>query len=127
MSDKVVVFQAPFQNVDRPYRISGVSEHAPTFSKGLSMELFTLPSGYEVVPHDHGDVETAIFVLEGTGLVKYGDDLENEVVYTKGCFVFIPPFVRHQPMSIGDNSIRAIICRNVPYMIEEKTLKISEE
>ena len=77
--------------------ISGQSVGA----SGLSMHLVVIPPGAKADPHVHLGYETGIYVLEGTVLTRWGQNLENEVVSRAGEFLFIPPGVPHDATNLS--------------------------
>jgi uncharacterized RmlC-like cupin family protein len=84
-------------------------------SKGLCMNIVVIPPGGQAEAHYHDGYETAIYLLEGTVETLYGDGLRQSVVNTAGEFLFIPPFVPHQPRNLSATEpARAIVARNDP-------------
>jgi len=82
-------------------------------AQGLSMHLVVIPPGARAEPHRHRGHETAIYVLEGRVLTRWGEGLVNEVVSTAGEFLFIPPDVPHEAVNLSDTeAARAIVARN---------------
>ena len=96
---------------------------------GLSMHLVVIPPGAKAEPHIHVGYETGIYVLEGKVLTRWGTNLENEVISTRGEFLFVPPDVPHEATNLSQTeSARAIVARNdsaeqdkvVPYSVMDK-------
>jgi uncharacterized RmlC-like cupin family protein len=80
---------------------------------GLAMHLVLIPPGARATPHLHLGYETAIYVLEGRVLTRWGDQLENEVVNQAGDFLFVPPNVPHEAVNLSQTEpARAIVARN---------------
>lgn len=104
-----------------PFKLRAVSEGYPTYAQNLGMELLIVPPGGTEEPHHHSDYETAIFVISGQGIVKFGDDLEDVSNFKQYDFLFIPPNVYHQPINTDESQpLVAIISRNTPYDVREK-------
>ena len=84
-------------------------------SKGLHMQLITMPPGAWGKTHKHELHETAIYVLSGVGGTYYGENLEHHVVARAGEFLYMPPNVPHLPynMSKTEPAI-AVIARTDP-------------
>ena len=84
-------------------------------AKGLSLLRVVIPPGATANAHYHAGFETAIFLLKGRVLTRYGRDLAEEVINVAGDFIFIPPDVPHEPrnMSVTDEAI-AIVARTDP-------------
>jgi len=51
--------------------------------------------------HCHGGFETAIYVLKGRVLCKYGDKLARSALVEAGDFLYIGPGVWHQPINLS--------------------------
>jgi len=80
---------------------------------GLSMHLVVIPPGARAEPHAHVGHETAIYVLEGRVLTRWGEGLTEEVVSEAGDFLFIPPGVPHEAINLSaDAPARAVVARN---------------
>ncbi len=92
-------------------------------TQGLAMHLVVIPPGAAAASHYHHDFETAIYVLEGRVETRYGLNLEKTLVSEPGDFIFVPPFVPHQPRNLSDTEpARAIIARNDALEHERVTL-----
>ena len=84
-------------------------------ASGLSMHLVVIPPGAKAEPHIHVGYETGIYVLEGEVLTRWGPNLENEVMSTRGEFLFVPPDVPHDATNLSQTEpARAIVARNDP-------------
>lgn len=80
---------------------------------GLSMHLVVIPPGGRADPHLHRGHETAIYVLEGRVLTRWGARLEHEVISEAGDFLFVPPDVPHEAVNLDpDRPARAVVARN---------------
>lgn len=84
-------------------------------AQGLAMHLVVIPPGAKAAPHVHRGYETAIYVLEGRVLTRWGEGLAQSVVSEAGEFLFIPPDVPHEAVNLSDTlPARAIVARNDP-------------
>jgi uncharacterized RmlC-like cupin family protein len=84
-------------------------------SSGLSMHLVVIPPGARAEPHVHVGYETGIYVLEGTVLTRWGENLEHEVTSSAGDFLFVPPGVPHEAINLSATEpARAVVARNHP-------------
>lgn len=96
-----------------PYFL-GIS-HDTAGARALSLNLIEIPPGAEGEAHAHCGYETAIYILEGRVLTRWGEGLRQTIVSEPGDFVFIPPDVPHQPVNLAsDRPARAIVARNDP-------------
>ncbi len=103
---------------------SGISAES-TGAKAICMHLLEMPPGASANPHYHEAHETAIFVLEGSGAMRYGSELEHVLEFEQGDFVYIPPGVPHQPYNPTDTLIRAVLARTDPN--EQESVVLLEE
>lgn len=89
--------------------ISGTNSGA----KGLSLNRVVIPPGATARAHRHLGSESAIYIIQGTVLTRYGDKLELSVVNQAGDFLFIPAGVPHQPTNLSRTQPAvAIVARN---------------
>jgi uncharacterized RmlC-like cupin family protein len=112
----VVTVRASVETMTRqqlPYFL-GISA-ASAGARGISMNMVVIPPGGAAVPHIHRGYETAIYLLEGRVLTRYGPGLGQSVVNEAGDFLFIPADVPHQPVNLSDTEpARAIVARTDP-------------
>jgi len=52
--------------------------------------------------HHHGPLESIIFVISGTALMRWGDWLEFVTKAEAGSFLLVPPFMPHQELNASD-------------------------
>ena len=62
--------------------------------------------------HHHGELETVIYVVSGSGKIRWGDNLEFEESVEPGDFNYVPPFVPHQEINPGATPSQWVIVRN---------------
>ena len=97
-------------------------QHVPYFlgisaatagARGLSLHLVCIPPGAAAEPHVHRGHETAVYLLEGRVMTRYGPGLAQSVINEAGDFLYIPPDVPHQPINLSSSvPARAIVARN---------------
>ncbi len=91
--------------------ISGANSGA----RGLSLNRVVIPPGKSAKAHRHIGSESAIYIIQGTVLTRYGDNLQWSVVNGAGDFLFIPAGVPHQPTNLSSTQPAvAIVARNDP-------------
>lgn len=61
----------------------------------LYMGVFRVPAGSSSRPHYHANCESAVYMLSGHLIVRWGDHLENELTLEPGDMVFVPPRETH--------------------------------
>lgn len=106
--------------------VSGISAES-VGAKALCMHLLEMPPGATSKPHYHDAHETAILVLEGSGKMRHGPRLEEELEFEAGDFVYIPAGVPHQPFNPTDGVIRAVLARTDPNEQESVVLTAETE
>ncbi|SPH18423.1 hypothetical protein DEA8626_01961 [Defluviimonas aquaemixtae] len=93
-----------------------------TGAKGICMHLLTIPPGGRAKAHKHATHETAIFVLEGRGVMLWGARLEHRMKTEAGDLVYIPADTPHLPFNPTDAPVRAVIARTDPHEQESVVL-----
>ena len=103
--------------VDKPQGFTyfhGVSKEA-VGATWLAMHLGVLPPGMVGLAHTHADHETAVYVLEGEALIRWGAGLTHETRATAGDFVFVPAGIPHQAINPSTTeACRTVIARTDP-------------
>jgi uncharacterized RmlC-like cupin family protein len=95
-----------------PYFLGISAESAG--AKGISMNMVVIPPGGSAEPHMHQGFETAIYVIKGRVLTRFGEGLKQETINETGDFLFIPASLPHQPVNLSDTEAAiAIVARNV--------------
>lgn len=93
-----------------PYFV-GISS-ATAGARSLAMNIVCIPPGAAAEPHVHRGYETAIYLLEGRVLTRYGPGLARSTINEAGDFLYIPAGVPHQPVNLSDTEpARAIVAR----------------
>lgn len=68
--------------------------------------------------HHHGVQETAVYVLEGEAVVRWGDRGENSVTVQSGDFLHVPSWLPHQELNpSSDVPFRWVVVRSTPEAI----------
>ena len=91
--------------------ISGANSGA----KGLSLNRVVIPPGASAKAHRHIGSESAIYIIQGTVLTRYGEKLQYSIVNHAGDFLYIPAGLPHQPTNLSTSETAvAIVSRNDP-------------
>ncbi len=93
-----------------------------TGAEGICMHLLTIPPGGRAKAHKHESHETAIYALEGTTRMYWGDRLEHVMDIAAGELLYIPAGVPHLPFNPTDAPARAVIARTDPHEQESVVL-----
>ncbi len=93
---------------------------------GICMHLLEVPPGGRAKAHMHDSHETAIYVLEGAGMVMHwGDRLEHVMEAAPGDIIYIPAGVPHLPINRGPGPARAVVARTDPN--EQESVRLLPE
>ena len=84
-------------------------------SRGIHMQLITMPPGAKGKAHKHERHETAIYVISGESGTWYGEELEHHVVARAGDFLYMSPNVPHLPYNMSQTEpVIGVIARTDP-------------
>ncbi|MEM1431781.1 MAG: cupin domain-containing protein [Pseudomonadota bacterium] len=92
-------------------------------AQSICMHVLTIPPGGRAKAHLHESHETAIYVLEGTAEMYWGESLEHHVTTEPGEIIYIPAGVPHLPLNRGTTTARAVIARTDPHEQESVVLR----
>jgi uncharacterized RmlC-like cupin family protein len=90
-----VIKPGPDREVPRGVVGGAEISQATAGAQNIYMALFRVPAGAQSRPHYHENCESAVYMLSGSLLVKWGDRLEQEVVLEPGDLVYVPPRETH--------------------------------
>ncbi len=111
---KVVSSAAPFVGKQALTYTPGISAET-VGSKGIHLQMVTIPPGAGAKAHRHEAHETALYVLSGESGMWYGEGLKDHMVAKAGDYVYIPANVPHLPYnSSATEPCTAIIARTDP-------------
>jgi uncharacterized RmlC-like cupin family protein len=87
----------PGEDRDVPRGVLGGAEisQATTGASNIYMGVFRVPANASSRPHYHENCESAVYMLSGHLIVRWGDRLENEVTLEPGDMVYVPPRETH--------------------------------
>src|SRR5204863_7382392 len=85
------------QERDVPRGVLGGAEisQATAGAANIYMGVFRVPAGGRSRPHYHANCESAVYMLSGNLLVRWGDNLEQSVDLEPGDMVYVPPRETH--------------------------------
>ncbi|CAA9543972.1 MAG: hypothetical protein AVDCRST_MAG19-141 [uncultured Thermomicrobiales bacterium] len=94
--------------------VAGIS--AETVGAGrLCLHLVTIPPGGRGRAHLHAGHETALYVLSGAAVTRFGPSLRRRVTVRAGDFHYIPAGVPHLPLNASaDEPCVAVLARTDP-------------
>lgn len=93
-----------------------------TGAQAICMHLLTIPPGGRAKAHKHATHETAIYVLDGSAVMYWGERLEHRMETVAGDLVYIPADVPHLPLNPSNAPVRAVIARTDPHEQESVVL-----
>ena len=93
---------------------SGVSAQS-VGAQGICMHLLNIPPGGRAKAHLHANHETAIYILQGTAEMWYGEGLRERLTASAGDFIYIPAGVPHLPINTSATETAvAVLARTDP-------------
>jgi uncharacterized RmlC-like cupin family protein len=93
---------------------SGISAQSAG-AHGICMHLLTIPPGGRAKAHLHANHETAIYILQGTAEMWYGEGLREHLTVSAGDFLYIPAGMPHLPANpSATETAVAILARTDP-------------
>jgi uncharacterized RmlC-like cupin family protein len=88
---------------------------ATTGATKLYMGVFRVPPGSSSRPHYHANCESAVYMLSGNLIVRWGDRLEHELTLEPGDMVFVPPRETHVLENPSDQvAAQYVVARDSP-------------
>ena len=100
-----------------PRGVVGGAEISQTTAgaQNIYMAQFRVPAGAQSRPHYHENCESAVYMLSGSLLVKWGDHLEHEVMLEPGDLVYVPPRETHvlENLSVSEPA-EYVVARDSP-------------
>ncbi len=93
---------------------------------GLSMLRVVIPPGGKAKAHVHKGYESAVYLLQGRVLTRYGEGLSQSVINEAGDFIYIPADVPHRPENLSRTEPAiAIVARTDPN--EQESVHLYED
>lgn len=81
----------------------------------IYMGVFRVPPGTSSRAHYHERCESAVYMLSGQLIVRWGDHLEREVTLDPGDMVFVPPRETHVLENPSENvAAEYVVARDSP-------------
>jgi uncharacterized RmlC-like cupin family protein len=82
----------------------------------IYMGVFRVPAGARSRPHYHANCESAVYMLSGNLLVRWGDNLEQSVELDPGDLVYVPPRETHILENLSDaDAAEYVVARDAPH------------
>ncbi len=86
-----------------------------TGAANIYMGVFRVPAGAQSRPHYHADCESAVYMLSGRLNVRWGEELEHELVLEPGDLVYVPPRETHLLENPSDReAAEYVVARDAP-------------
>jgi uncharacterized RmlC-like cupin family protein len=107
----------PGEDHDVPRGVVGGAEISQTTAgaQNIYMGRFRVPAGARSLPHYHEGCESAVYMLSGELLVKWGDHLEKEIQLEPGDMVYVPPRETHVLENSSDTAAAEyVVARDSP-------------
>ena len=100
-----------------PRGIVGGAEisQATAGAHNIYMGRFRVPAGARSRPHYHEGCESALYMLNGSVRIRWGDHLEEELVVESGDMLYVPPRVTHIVENVSDaEAADYVVARDSP-------------
>jgi uncharacterized RmlC-like cupin family protein len=107
----------PGADRDLPRGVLGGSEisRATTGASNIYMAVFRVPKGAKTRPHYHAGCESAVYMLSGSMLVRWGDSLEESLTVEPGDLLYVPPRETHILENLSDTQdAEYVVARDAP-------------
>ncbi len=101
-----------------PRGIVGGAEisQATAAAHNIYMGRFRVPAGARSRPHYHEGCESALYMLNGSVRIRWGDHLEEAVVVEPGDMLYVPPRVTHIVENVSDTETADyVVARDSPH------------
>jgi uncharacterized RmlC-like cupin family protein len=108
----------PGEDHDVPRGVVGGAEISQATAGALNIYMghFRVPPGARSLPHYHEGCESAVYMLSGGLLVKWGDRLEKELKLDPGDMVYVPPRETHVLENTSDTEgAEYVVARDSPH------------
>ena len=102
---------------DVPRGVVGGAEisQATAGAHNIYMGIFRVPPGSRGRPHYHDNCESALYMLNGSIEIRWGDQLEEALTVEAGDMLYVPPRVTHTVENISaDSAAEYIVARDSP-------------
>ena len=88
----------------------------------IYMGVFRVPAGARSRPHYHANCESAVYMLSGRLIVRWGDNLEQSIDLEPGDMVYVPPRETHVLENTSESdSAEYVVARDAP---EEDSVEV---
>ena len=107
----------PGEDREVPRGVVGGAEisQATAGAHNLYMGVFRVPAGASSRPHFHANCESAVYMLSGRLLVRWGEQLEESVELGRGDLVYVPPRETHVLENLSDTEpAEYVVARDAP-------------
>lgn len=84
-------------------------------ASNIYMGVFRVPAGARSRPHFHAHCESAVYMLSGHLLVRWGENLEHALELDPGDLVYVPPKEIHVLENHSDDVVAEyVVARDAP-------------
>jgi uncharacterized RmlC-like cupin family protein len=108
----------PGPDRDVPRGVVGGAEisQVTTGAANIYMGVFRVPPGARSRAHYHDNCESAVYMLNGSMRVKWGDHLEQELTIEPGDLLYVPPRETHVLENLSDSEpAEYVVSRDSPH------------
>ena len=108
----------PGEDHEVPRGVVGGAEisQATAGAHNIYMGRFRVPPGARSLPHYHEGCESAVYMLSGRLVVRWGDHLEHELTLDPRDLVYVPPRETHVLENASDTDpAEYVVARDSPH------------
>ena len=110
-----VIKPGPDREVPRGVLGGAEISQATAGATNIYMAVFRVPAGARSRPHYHANCESAVYMLSGKLLVRWGEHLEESVELEHGDLVYVPPRETHILENLSDSDpAEYVVARDAP-------------
>jgi uncharacterized RmlC-like cupin family protein len=111
-----VVKPGPDREVPRGIVGGAEISQATAGAHNIYMARFRVPAGAQSRPHYHEGCESALYMLNGSVRIRWGDHLEKELEVEPGDMLYVPPRVTHVVENMSDTDpADYVVARDSPH------------
>jgi uncharacterized RmlC-like cupin family protein len=87
-------------------------DRATTDATHIYMGFSISPPNARSARHNHGEAETAVYIMRGRLRLWYGDDFTEYVEAGPGDYLFVPSHFNHVEETLGDEPVETVFARS---------------
>jgi uncharacterized RmlC-like cupin family protein len=110
-----VIKPGPDHEVPRGVLGGAEISQATAGARNIYMAVFRVPPRSQSRPHYHERCESAVYMIAGRLLVRWGEHLEAELELEPGDLVYVPPRETHILENSSEEAAEYVVARDSPH------------